>query len=465
MFDSIRTRLTLWYVGILAVFIVAVSLIIYSVLMSTLDRDLDLRLKEIAGSVKTAVASEERELREEEDGEERMIEAVKEASDEMRLKDFPFIVYGPGGEVIANTADFDVAFEDGGVNETFFDIPVSGNKLRAYRTDLGPGGQHFALKVFHSLTEKQTLQRQLGMIFLFLIPLTLFLAGFVGSFLAKKSLKPVGEMRRQAQMITANNLDERLLVRNEHDELGQLTIVMNELLERLAASFEQQKRFMADASHELRTPIAIVRGESEVALSKPDRATEEYRDALRVISDESQRLSKIVEDLFILARADAGQFNTHFEPIYLDEVVADSVRSISVLARAKNVRISISANGEMPMNADELLLRRLFVNLLDNAVKYNRDGGSILVEHEISNDSYKIQISDTGKGISVHESQLVFERFYRSDKSRNRDLETETSGAGLGLAIAQWVAAIHNGKVELTSSSAAGSTFSVILPR
>jgi len=463
MFDSIRTRLTLWYVGILAAFIVAFSLIIYYALINTLDHDLDLRIKEIAESVKTAISSEAREQAAESPG-DHTVSAIKEAADEMRLKDFPFIVYGPQGDVITSTADF-ARVSDNQKNETYDDIAVSGDPFRLYRTDLGLDHGPFILHVFHSLTEEQAMQRQLGLLFLVLVPLTLLLAGWVGYFMAKKALQPVAEMRKQAQKITASSLDERLIVKNEHDELGQLTVVMNELLARLSASFEQQKRFMADASHELRTPIAIVRGESEVALLKPDRAMDDYRQSLAVINDESQRLTKIVEDLFTLARADAGQFRTHFEPVYLNDIIADSVRSIGVLAREKNIRIEVSTNEEMPMDADEALLRRLFLNLLDNAVKYNRNGGSVSVAGETSNVHYRVQIADSGPGIASSEHPFIFDRFYRSDKSRNRILETETSGAGLGLAIAKWIAEIHDGKIDLISSSDAGSTFAVSFPR
>lgn len=463
MFDSIRTRLTLWYIAILAAFVVSFSAIIYYALITTLDRDLDLRLKEIAESVKTAVTSEANEQAEERPA-GHAVDAIKEAADELRLKDFPFIIYGPQGEVVTSTADIDAAVTNSGKNATFSNITVYDEAFRAYRSDIDLDGRRFALYVVHALAENQTMQRQIGAIFLILIPLTLLLAGAVGYFLASKALKPVAEMRKQAQTITANRLDERLTVKNENDELGQLTVVFNELLERLATSFDQQKRFMADASHELRTPIAIVRGESEVALSKPDRAVDNYRESLAVINDESQRLTKIVEDLFTLARADAGQYQPRFEPVYLDDIIADSVRSIGVLARARNVRVDVATLGEMPMNADESLLRRLFINLLDNAVKYNRDGGTVSVVSEVTSDYYKMKIADTGGGISPDDQPLIFDRFYRSDKSRNRSLETETSGAGLGLAISQWIAEIHGGTVELISSDSTGSVFSITLP-
>ena len=463
MFDSIRIRLTLWYVSVLAAFVAVFSLIAYFALVESVDRDLNLRLQEMAVSFKTAVESEARDQDEEDRGDHTEA-AIKEASAEMRLRDFPFIVYDRTGRLIATTSEFDLAF-DQGEEETFGDTVVNGNQLRVYRTKLSLGDRQFQLHVFHTLKEKQATQRQLGSVLLIMLPLTLLLAGLVGYLLARKALSPVAQMGRQAEKITANNLGERLAVRNEHDELGQLAVIMNDLLERLDLSFEQQKRFMADASHELRTPLAIVRGESEVALSKQDRSTDDYRASLDIIHDESQRLTKIVEDLFTLARADAGQFRTEFRPVYLDEIVADSVRAISVLARAKDVRVDIATNGEMPMNADEGLLRRLFINLLDNAVKYNQKGGAVSLTSENANGHYVFRIKDTGAGIPVNEQGLVFERFYRVDKARSRRSETETSGAGLGLAIAQWIAEIHLGHIDLVSSGDNGSVFSVTLPR
>jgi len=463
MFDSIRTRLTLWYVGVLAGFVVVFSLIVYFALIESLDRDLNLRLREMAASFKTAVESEARDQDEESSG-DHTESAIKEASAEMRLKDFPFLVYDRAGEQIAATSEFDRTF-DHGEEETFDDTVINGSQFRVYRTKLDLGNGQFQLHVFHTLKEKEATQRHLGNVLLIMLPLTLLLAGFIGSLLARKALSPVAQMGRQAEKITANNLGERLAVRNEHDELGQLAVIMNDLLERLDLSFEQQKRFMADASHELRTPLAIVRGESEVALSKQDRSTDDYRTSLDIIHDESERLTRIVEDLFTLARADAGQFRTEFRPVYLDEIVADSVRAISVLARAKDVRIDVTTNGEMPMNADEGLLRRLFINLLDNAVKYNQKGGAVSLITENANGHYVLRIKDTGTGIPANEQGLVFDRFYRVDKARSRRSETETSGAGLGLAIAQWIAGIHKGRVDLVSSSENGSVFSVTLPR
>jgi len=208
--------------------------------------------------------------------------------------------------------------------------------------------------------------------------------------------------------------------------------------------------------------LAIVRGESEVALSNPERSAVEYRESLAIVHDESKRLTRIVEDLFTLARADAGQIKARLAPVYLDEIVNDSVRSISVLAREKNIKLEVITTAEMPMNGDELLLHRLFLNMLDNAVKYGRENGIVAVNCSTTPaGTYVVSISDNGIGIPTDEQGSVFERFYRVDKARSRSTKTGSSGAGLGLAIASWIAEIHGGKIDLISSDEHGSSFSV----
>ncbi|MCY7346557.1 MAG: hypothetical protein LH614_10110, partial [Pyrinomonadaceae bacterium] len=251
-------------------------------------------------------------------------------------------------------------------------------------------------------------------------------------------------------------LHSRLSVKNEIDEIGSLAGDFNQLLERLENYFERQKRFMADASHELRTPLAIVLGESEVALAKEDRPNEELRESLAIVIDESRRLTKIVEDLFMLSRADSGQYKTNFKQVYLDEILTDCVRNMRVLAEKRQISINL-ATVETELSGDEQLLRRLFLNLLDNAVKYNRAGGNITIN--LSDKT--VTISDTGTGIAPEEQTKIFERFYRTDKSRNRVEDSNTSGAGLGLSIAKRIAELHQAELELVKSDEHGSTFSV----
>jgi signal transduction histidine kinase len=265
----------------------------------------------------------------------------------------------------------------------------------------------------------------------------------------------------QAARIGARSLHERVVVPNPRDELGRMAAVLNDLLERLDRSFGEQRRFTADASHELRTPVAIITGEAELALSRTDRTTEELRDALVRVRAEGDRLKQIVDDLFLLARAEAGDPIMVATEVYLGEVAADSVRAVRSLAEHRMVRLAFSGSEDLPFRGDEALLRRLFVNLLDNAIKYTPPGGDVTLSAERQNGDYLVTVSDTGPGIPADAQPYIFDRFYRSDRDRRA---SATSGAGLGLAIAAWVAQTHGGGVALAESGASGSRFVVRLP-
>jgi heavy metal sensor kinase len=464
MFNSIRTKLTLWYVGILALVIIAFAASMYFIFVSALNRDLDARLEGMARNFLVALEAERADEEEKRDPEQ----LIEETVDEFRFRDYQFIVYSNDGRLIASTAEFEVDPNALPARASFDNFSSNSNKgpesFRFFNTSFAAGQERYRLLIFHSLKEQKTIENRLTGTFLLAAPLALLLAGFGGYFLARKSLAPMVEMGRQAAQIGASNLDERISIKNKRDELGDLAAVFNELLARLDSSFEQQRRFMADASHELRTPLSIVRGESEVALSKDDRSTKDYRESLAIVHDESKRLTRIVEDLFTLARADAGQFQTNFALVYLDEIIGEVARSVRVLADNKEIDVSFSAETEMPFEGDEILLRRLFLNLLDNAIKYNHDEGKISITCGSANGHYRITISDTGIGIPLAEQKDIFARFYRVDKARSRTEETAMSGAGLGLSIAQWIAEIHKGGIELAHSDATGSSFLVIFP-
>jgi heavy metal sensor kinase len=293
------------------------------------------------------------------------------------------------------------------------------------------------------------------------VPLVLLLASVGGYFLARKSLSPIASMDRQTQRITAERLSSRLDVKNPRDELGRFATTINDLLTRLETSFKEQQRFIADASHELRTPLAVLRGETEVALSK-SRTIEEYEESLALIKDEAERLSRIVEDLFILARqpVDAPALSMK-EPLSLNKVVKDCARAAQVLAMHKGVRLKTDADSpSIVLNGDDELLKRMMLNLLDNAVKYTPQGGEISVLLARQNGSAQIEVRDTGIGIHEADHERIFDRFYRVDKARSRAL----GGAGLGLSIARWIVELHGGKIEVDSVPGQGSNFIVELP-
>jgi signal transduction histidine kinase len=232
------------------------------------------------------------------------------------------------------------------------------------------------------------------------------------------------------------------------------------------AAFEQQRQFVADASHELRTPVSIVSGEAQLALSRDDRSPGELRASLQNIRRESERLQRIVADLFLLARADAREPLVSMAPVYLGEVAAECVASASTLAAARNITIRYEGPLDLPVRADEAMLGRLILNLIDNAIKYTPPGGSVTVSARTVGESHELRVADTGPGIPAEAQSRIFERFYRGDAPRRRGPAGDaiSTGAGLGLAIAQWIAGAHKGKLQLERTGPTGSTFLLTLP-
>ncbi|HEX5081235.1 MAG TPA: heavy metal sensor histidine kinase, partial [Blastocatellia bacterium] len=324
-----------------------------------------------------------------------------------------------------------------------------------------PGSEtaEYVIVVAESRRELIDQMRALRKIFMFSLPAMLLVAGFAGYLLARRSLIPIAEMTAHAERISVENLQDRLPVKNKSDELGKLARVFNDLLARIESSFDNMRQFTADASHELRTPLAIIRGEADVALSQ-DRAPEEYRETLAIIQDEARHLSGIVEDMLSLARADAGQRKLKLEEFYLNDLVEECVHSARALALNKSLSLNFESSDETAFRGDEDLLRRMVVNLLDNAIKYTPDGGSVSVRLWRDNGLVKLRVTDNGIGIPAEAAARVFERFYRIDKARSR----AEGGSGLGLPIVKWIAEAHHGSVNLESAPEHGSSFTISLP-
>jgi two-component system, OmpR family, sensor kinase len=267
-------------------------------------------------------------------------------------------------------------------------------------------------------------------------------------------------MAERARHIGADDLSARLPVANPRDELGRLAATFNDLLNRLEASLTQQRQFMADASHELRTPVTTTRTAAAVALQQAHRSEEEYRETLAIVEQQTTRLSRIVEDMFTLARADAGSYPVRCTPMYLDEVVDDVVRAARVLADTQQVSIESATVETASFSGDEELLRRLIGNLLDNAVRHARPHTAVQVELKEEGANYVLFVSDSGEGIPAEIQPHIFERFFRGDTART----SAAGGAGLGLALTRWIARAHGGDVTLVRSSHDGTTFAAVLP-
>ncbi len=457
MFDSVRIRLTLWYAGVLALSLVVFAFLVYYAASRIFYERQDESLRSTAQTVASAYMEELEEER-------SVTKANQVVLAELVFPNRYVEVLDPAGKVIAWSSN---------VNNGVLNIPESSqveararglsfavvNNVRVAVVPLSPTREVGFAVVAEPLSVIDEGLRRLRRAFLAGVPLILFVASAGGYFLARKSLSPIDLMNRQTQHITAVNLSSRLDVVNPRDELGRLGTTINELLERLESSFKEQQRFVADASHELRTPLAILRGETDVALEQP-RSSDDYRQSLIFIKDEAERLSRIVEDLFILARQPVDLPAIVKERVDMNDTVKDCVRAARVLAAQKNLELKLIEAQPLILTGDEHLLKRMVLNLLDNAVKYTPEGGKIFVELAGQNSHAQIVVRDTGIGITEKDQLHIFDRFYRVDKARSRAL----GGAGLGLSIAQWIVEAHGGTITVASHPGKGSAFTVNLP-
>lgn len=475
MFNSAKMRLTVWYAGVLALTLGVFAVLTYLLFSYTLENQTNRTLSEVAGVFETTA---NREIEDEDKvlDSKKGDESLRDAAIELGFKDYQVFAFSADKRLIAATkvsdSDSQISTETAEnqlrnfkpeANGNFFDFQNDNETFRAFFYPFKVRNQNYQLIAVHSLDDQQELLRQVRYAFLISVPLALLAASFGGYFLAKKSLAPLSEMSQKAEDITAKNLHERLPVKNERDELGSLASKFNELLSRLDKSFEQQRRFMADASHELRTPVAIVRGEADVILGKEKRDESEYRESFAIVQSEAERMTRIIEDLFTLARVDAGQQPLRKETIYLDEILSEAVKSFRTVAKSRNISLRFETPEEMKFSGDSQLLRRLFTNLIDNALKHAKS--HVKVSAEKRNNFFEINVEDDGAGISPEAQPHIFERFYRADKARSREEKAQTgSGAGLGLAISKFIAEAHDGNLSLAKSDANGSIFTVKFP-
>jgi two-component system OmpR family sensor kinase len=301
------------------------------------------------------------------------------------------------------------------------------------------------------------------------IALLLFLGSLLATALISalyvgRSLAPITALTEHAALM-AKRVTHRegfwspLPVSSPHDELGRLAETFNHLLQSVDSAVRQLRQFVTDASHELRTPLSVLHGETELMLSKP-RTAEQYRETLCVFDDEFKKLTRIVEGLFTLSMADAGQLHLVCEPLYINEVLEEACALVNSRARAKNIRILRDLDVESPYVGDEAFLHQLFLIFLDNAIKYSLSGTTIRVALEEGDDGIRASFADQGMGISSEHLPFIFERFYRAAPASSG----EAQSGGLGLAIAQAIARAQGGSIECESTPGVGSTFSVILP-
>jgi heavy metal sensor kinase len=290
-------------------------------------------------------------------------------------------------------------------------------------------------------------------------PATLVVASAGGIFLAGRALSPIDRITKLAQRISAEDLSQRLELDIADDEVGRLARTFNDMIARLDAGFRRQRQFTADASHELRTPLTAVRGQIEVALSR-EREGDAYREVLKGVNEEVDRLIRLVGSLLTLARADAGEIALASEPVDVGELAGSAVEQVRQSAEQKNIGLAVEGAAGVVVQADQDLLLQLVLNLLDNALKFTPDGGTVAVGWASGDGTTRLWVRDTGLGIAPEHVGRIFDRFYRIDTARNR----AEGGAGLGLSISRWIAEAHGGSLAVESTPGAGSTFTVTLP-
>lgn len=302
-------------------------------------------------------------------------------------------------------------------------------------------------------------RRRFLLILASMLPFGILLAGGGGWLLAHRALRPVDRMTRTAQRISGEHLSERLQETGSDDELDRLAKTLNDMLGRLDQAFHQMRQFSADASHELKTPLTILKGEMEVALRTP-RSPEEYQSVLKSGLEEIDRIDHLVEGLLLLARADAGVLRLDLQPVAFDKLVRETCEQMKVVAQTRAVDLRTGSLEPATVRGDIAHLRRLVLNLVDNGIKYTPAGGRVTLSLINRDDKAFLKITDTGVGLSEKDQLSIFNRFHRSTDTRSRD----EKGVGLGLSIARSIAEAHGGRIEVESVLGQGSTFAVILP-
>ena len=314
------------------------------------------------------------------------------------------------------------------------------------------------VQVGTSLEDFDETIRKLLLIMIISIPSSICVTIVVGYFMARKALRPVDQIRRAAVKISSSNLDEKIDITGRKDELSRLAETFNAMIKRLKDAFQRINQFSIDVSHELKTPLTILKGETEVALRK-EREKHDYQVLLMSNLEEIDRMSCIIDDLLLLSKADTREIKLNVEEVALRDLIIDVCMDMKVVADKKSVALETSELEDIRLKGDELKLRRMLLNIVENGIKYSHVGGKVSVSSYVNDGYAKIDVKDNGIGISEEDIKYIFDRFYRADRSRKRE-----SGSGLGLSISRWIAEAHKGGIEVKSQPAQGSMFTIKLP-
>ncbi len=462
---TIRTKLTLWYTTLLTISILAFGVIFSYTLSRIIIDSVDKRITSVADIMVKTVLRPPRTL------------SLPEHFDIIFERFFGIKTAGNYIQVV--TSDGKIEAKSSTLDD--FNLPLSKQSYfnavhgrRSYEMAntaenfpirvvtypiMSKGGLDSILQVGASMEGTQEIVHTTFYLFIFGGPITVLLAGIIGWFLAGKTLRPVDKITQIARKIGAENLNERLKTPGPRDEIGRLAETFNEMIARLERSFRQMKQFTADASHELKTPLTIMKGEVEVSL-KSEKSVEGLRSVLISVLEETDRMSYIVKNLLDLARADTDEVPIQHTKVKLDQILSERFEHSLKLAADKGLEMKIVKNMPVTIFGDTVALGQLIFNLIDNALKYTQIDGSVELSLDTDGESAIIKVADTGVGVSKEDMPYILDRFYRVDKARTRG----AGGAGLGLSICKGIVDAHGGRIEVESELGKGSTFIVYLP-
>lgn len=458
---SIRIRLTLWYTGLLAVSLLIIGVALYSVVGRFLVSVVDERLATQAEEIILLIQQENDPLQVMTSGRARL-----PSIDTFGSQYYVQIVQldGRAVQLSENLRGQRLPippqiFEDLVMGRPrFINLEVAETPLRIASLPIPLGNRAIGLvEIATSLAGVNDALSVIRRALLIGGGIALLLAAVGGSILARAALRPIQNITETAQQIAGtHDLSQRIPVAVSNDELGRLTDTINDMLARLEGAFDAQQRLVADVSHELRTPLTTIQGNLDLLRRGAADDPQMRGEALQAIGNESSRMRRLVNDLLLLAQADAG-LQLHMQPVEMDTLVLDLYRQAQVMA-PPGIRVRLGAEDQAVVLGDADRLKQLLLNLVDNAMKYSPQGGDVTLTLRRSSGWVQVSVEDSGMGIPAHDLPYIFDRFYRADASRR------PGGAGLGLSIARWIAEAHGGRLEAESTVGVGSTFILWLP-
>jgi signal transduction histidine kinase len=447
---SIRARLTLWYTIVLSSVLVIASIVVMSVHarlgQSRIDAELIADLETVRGVMRNEIGERP-----------ELTQAAAHVLEQLNLPATGVAMLDTSAAIVAVTARPLPRPSDDDIAAATWPPDFAASGLRRVALTDRYQGVAYTVVAWTSMDGLARESATLRQAVLLGVPMALMLAALGGWTIASRSLRPLSDLAAQADGIDHGIDDAQLRVPNPRDELGLFARAFNRLLLRVASLLRAQRAFMADASHQLRTPVSVIRTSAEVTLSRPDRDGDEYRESLEIVARQSLRLTKMVDDMFMLAMVDVEGRPLQAAPLYLNEVLDDVARDAQPLARERDITVISDSADDIPLVGDEDLLRQMLWNLVENALNYGRSGGRIVLSAASADGIVSATVEDDGPGIAAADRARVFDRFVRLESAGGG------AGAGLGLPIARWIAHAHGGTLVLDDTTR-GCRFRICLP-